>query len=252
MLHEDRQPVTYPACHMLGLVPFCIQNRRLHIDRRVNVWRNILISGEIQDEMMLQLEVTFEELENEHRSTNPDFEEDCGELFTDRCCKWITEASALSANGMPTGAFNLTLDGDPALEQCTQLFERMQDAAAWQVAQAQWYDEQAFNPGFVSRKIQGIYYSEAFPQAIRDMTAGNSFLHCNFLIGDQCDPKPVLDRNRHLIHLSPDILEEDAEFYGSWWDDQFDLYCSRDDIRLLPPLPPLMADLTLEAVLPVE
>ena len=34
---------------MFGLIPYCLENPRLHIQRRVNVWRVVLPAGEPGD-----------------------------------------------------------------------------------------------------------------------------------------------------------------------------------------------------------
>jgi hypothetical protein len=46
LLHEDRESVAFPESHVLGLIPFCKENPRLRVDRRVNLWRNVLPSGD--------------------------------------------------------------------------------------------------------------------------------------------------------------------------------------------------------------
>ncbi|CAI6306311.1 unnamed protein product [Periconia digitata] len=43
VLVEDYEAVAYPQSHALGLIPFCQENKRLHIDRRVHIWKNMLM-----------------------------------------------------------------------------------------------------------------------------------------------------------------------------------------------------------------
>jgi hypothetical protein len=39
VLSEDREAVGFPESHGKWLVPFCLENTRLRIERRVNLWR---------------------------------------------------------------------------------------------------------------------------------------------------------------------------------------------------------------------
>ena len=44
ILHEDRLSMCRSECHGLGLIPFCIRNPEMHVERRVSLWRNILVT----------------------------------------------------------------------------------------------------------------------------------------------------------------------------------------------------------------
>lgn len=45
-LLEDKLAVAYPESHAQGLIKFCIENPRLHVERRVDLWRNVFQSGD--------------------------------------------------------------------------------------------------------------------------------------------------------------------------------------------------------------
>lgn len=42
VLNEDRESIALPESHGQGLIPFCKENAALRIERRVDLWRNIL------------------------------------------------------------------------------------------------------------------------------------------------------------------------------------------------------------------
>ncbi|KAK4448824.1 hypothetical protein QBC34DRAFT_102927 [Podospora aff. communis PSN243] len=46
VLDEDRRAVASPECHIQGLVPFCLENPLMTVERRVNLWRNIFLPRE--------------------------------------------------------------------------------------------------------------------------------------------------------------------------------------------------------------
>ena len=201
VLHEDRRSVSLPECHALGLVPFCLQNPKLHIERRVNLWSNILASS-------------FDPLYYRERSLDNSLEpmfKDWGNLpdaelyrglamgrIGKICCNWITEVYALYERGMPIKSFSLLVDGDAAPDQSSVVFDRVLQDAAWQVAQIRWYTENSLNLGFTQLRTGGIYFSDNFPQHIDDIANGTSPVRCNFPIGEVYDPEPTLQMNRHL------------------------------------------------------
>ena len=142
VLHEDRRSVAYPECHVLGLIPFCVQNPLLHIERRVSIWRVLLpgvdsVSGLGRIKTLKELcngdeyddEVTADDC-REH------FDKFCSARFSISCCRWITEALVLAANGMPAESFSLLLNGDDAPDQSSVLFDIVREDAARHVAQA--------------------------------------------------------------------------------------------------------------------
>lgn len=42
VIEEDREAMAAPECHGRGLIPFCQENPLLCVERRVNLWRNLL------------------------------------------------------------------------------------------------------------------------------------------------------------------------------------------------------------------
>ena len=103
-------------------------------------------------------------------------------------------------NDMPVGSFSLVLEGDPAPDQGSKWFEILKEDAAWQTANTQWRIDQSLtqNSSIVTITGSGVYWSEVFPQAINNIVEGKSFIRCNFVTGEPCDPRQVLERNRHI------------------------------------------------------
>ena len=247
VLHEDRLSVAHPECHVLGLIPFCLQNPQLHIERRVNMWKVLLVG-------------CFGKNVYEHSEQLEDIQSHGEDCYFDRfsadyigriCCRWITEASALSAHGMPAESFSLVLDGDPAPDQSSEVFEIVKEDAAWQVAQIQWYTDQSLSPGFVTTRRGGFYMSDVFPRAINDIVAGKSFIRCNFPTGNPYDPQRVLDGNRQINHdpiRDPSFTAPGAGYVRA----RVIQRVRHNRIRPSPPLPSRLSDLALEDLISEE
>ncbi|KAL8668323.1 MAG: hypothetical protein Q9168_007045 [Polycauliona sp. 1 TL-2023] len=245
VLHEDRPSVAHPECHARGLIPFCRQNPQLHIERRVNIWRVLFVrenSGHLQsreftherterlDMMSLQDEAAKVESYDQYAALSIPI------VFG----RWITEAEALSANGMPARSFSLVFDGDPAPDQASAIFEMVKEDAARQIHQARWFAKQSPSPDFCTIRSQGFHVSDVFPQAIADIVGGASCISCNFPTGELYDPDFYPDLCSIVWARHPD---------KSWWR-TWAVRRWHNPIRLSPPLPALFADIALEDLIP--
>lgn len=242
VLHEKRQSVANAECHALGLIDFCLENSKLHIERRVSFWRNICAS-QLGNE---SLDTSLSLLENMSIYRKPEStyftysDWTCMSYIIDTMAAWLTEASVLPNKGMPAGSFSLIFDGTPSPTQSSALFERIKEAAAWQVAQMQWYADHGQTHNLEDKcTILPTYWSEAFPQVINDIVMGTSFVSCDFDTGDLYDPEDV------LAVTEPYGLEPQDCWHQLWSRKHAD-----NPLRLLSPLPPRIADLALKDIDP--
>lgn len=253
VLHEDRQSVAHPECHALGLIPFCLQNPQLHIERRVNVWRVLFVRWIFATETAVYEDTERLDMLSGQGAGDKwnHYDSHCPTHMHRVFCRWITEAySALPSNGMPAHSFSLVFDGDPALDQSSAVFEMVKEDAAWQVAQAQWYTDQSLSPSFLATRRGGYYLSEVFPRAINDIVKGTSSITCNFPTGELYDPEWVLER---CSHLRLDRIRDPLSNYpGASWIRAWHRQRDHTMIRLSPPLPALLADIALEDLIPKE
>ncbi|CAE7033034.1 hypothetical protein PTTW11_05125 [Pyrenophora teres f. teres] len=105
VIQEDHTSVGLPQTHARGLIPFCIENPDLRIERRIDIWRTDFIP------------------KSEH------FSADIPYIVSD-VAKWISEARLLRIMGMPSTSFSLVLHG-PTEEASQQLCDAMIKAAIW-------------------------------------------------------------------------------------------------------------------------
>ena len=201
---------------------FLSQWPKLRIERRVNLWRNIIVGQAFglvnsaprpyrHDSTLVS--IIFDPENNaennaephnhdhDHHTGNPMWFLNLGQSWV----QWITEASALRSNGMPVDSFSLIVDGALAPDHASQIFDMVKACAAWQVAVDRWYCEKSLHPGILDRRGGLTCMSEIFPQAISDIIEDKSIVRCNFSTGAMYDPEQVLDHYRHL-EVAPSTL----------------------------------------------
>ncbi|KAK2041982.1 hypothetical protein LZ31DRAFT_596763 [Colletotrichum somersetense] len=195
ILNEDRLAVGFAESHGLGLIPYCQESLRLRINRQVSMWRTV-----------------FQTTTANYWGRNHGFPWEDGLRANEMSyavATWIAEALEFGPAGMPPGSFTLSLEGDGA---CSTIFKTViQRDAAWQTAidcclerkllpqlswgqrrkdcwnAMYWNDEQITNRWYVLK---------AFPQAIRDMTTGDSIITANFELGEAWDVERLIEEDR--------------------------------------------------------
>jgi hypothetical protein len=231
-LLEDRLSVAFPACHAKGLVPFCLENPELRIDRHVSLWKNVFLGSRWAADYghvlaaWVELDTGFVDTELwEENATMP-------------VAEWMVEASIPI---LPT-AISLVLDGNPTPEQTAEVFRNtVQRDAAWQRAL-----DKAFAPGssddedVYRRRCAKPWYFERFPEILEALCNHDplSRVSCNFQTGtpwDESQINEIIEANRGL--------EEVTDWHDEWEKSASSGY---------PPAPPLPSwqDLLKENLLP--
>lgn len=194
ILDEKDYSGHYSECHGLGFIDFCKENPHLRIERRANLWENVWPIEEIDfspEDLDDDGTFIFDDGRGHHYMLS---EED----VTERVARWVVEALALVPAGMPLGSFTLVLNGNSAPEQCTQIFQRVQRDAAWQIALRESLDrghlpKLAYHD---RRRIVG-YGFEDFPQALREISTGTCpAVRANFNVGEPWDVEAMIESHR--------------------------------------------------------
>jgi hypothetical protein len=120
IINEDRMSGPRAESHPIGPIPFCIENPTLHIDHRINIWRNFTLrmgwplSGlSLQyiackvETVLTEEQIVVNEFIQPHRVRQTFLQE----VFF----KWMVHVMDLAGHGMPMDSYTLTLDGDPDL-----------------------------------------------------------------------------------------------------------------------------------------
>ncbi|KAF6832951.1 hypothetical protein CPLU01_05900 [Colletotrichum plurivorum] len=128
ILDEDYEAVAIPMGHGLGLIPFCIENPLLRVERRAALWRNVLQPCLNSFEPTPHLRVQFAPTQGHPWRL-------ASAHITRNVSGWIAEALALEAAGMPPASFCLVLDAGPVPQLAADIFQRVvQRDAVWQSA----------------------------------------------------------------------------------------------------------------------
>ncbi|KAI0585025.1 hypothetical protein Alg215_02721 [Pyrenophora tritici-repentis] len=168
VLYEDFKAVCRPECHARGLIPFCLENLELRIERHISLFGNLLPEGFYS------------------RNT---VRHDSAWLLSSVCfcviIPWFEEALCLSIHGMPTGSFTLVLDG--TTRESFEIWKLLKYAAATQEARMRQLQLTGASPPI--RYLPPSYRDcwdlpISFADTIRDIVEGNSIIKFD---GDVCD-----------------------------------------------------------------
>ena len=198
VINEDRISEPRPESHPIGLIPFCIENANLHIDHRINVWRNFTLRADWPlDKYALGIVahgveyIPSEEeiVEDDYRQHFQVWQSDIQEGFLD----WMVHTMDILGQGMPPDSYTLTLDGDPDLNHSTKMFSSLLEREIAEltlnsdiVAQGIFSSPEHPDYPFMTRRSM----TEVYPVAKR-----SSLLQCNFTLDQPWDYKKIVEEN---------------------------------------------------------
>ncbi|KAK8067288.1 hypothetical protein PG997_014035 [Apiospora hydei] len=224
VLEEDRPSVPFAECHAQGLLPFLRETPKMHVTRRVNLWRNILQYTETNDPDRACARSSRRLL--------------CKMQITPAIARWVVEHLDL-----PEESFTLILDGDPVPQLSAQIFhESVSRDLQWSRARAE-----AILRGLVpDDEFKDNDYDQGwrreyrrFPQAMADIIAGRtSLIRCNFHPGYLGDPEEIIEIWRGIPKRDPFLPVDDpiyswqSEWYSAWEKDTGDTDISPEEARI--------------------
>lgn len=135
-LLENDVCVAFPESHAQGLISFCLENPRLRVERRVNLWKAIFQQPNRHGPLHHSVNELDGDPEGQYLDAKTDAETGFStDMITDNLALWIMEAAALVPAGMPENSFTLVLDGAPGNDVLLGVFMNfVQRDAAWQRA----------------------------------------------------------------------------------------------------------------------
>ncbi|KAI4672806.1 uncharacterized protein J4E78_001309 [Alternaria triticimaculans] len=205
---EDERSDPESSSHARGLLPFCISNTQLKIERRVDMWRTSLIRTS--------------------RAIH------CGgnELTMKEIGMWVSETKALFVLGMPPGSYNLVLHGPSPLAS-QQICDATVRVAIWEEGCATIAKADPSH-GYYSLHVLG----EGFADAIKGVIEGNISARFDADIGKIWDIDQLLrDQDGDWPEDLDDVfeirnLEEPAEGWRAAYEERFGVWKHRDSVRL--------------------
>ncbi|KAF5558334.1 hypothetical protein FPHYL_7422 [Fusarium phyllophilum] len=120
ILNEDRNAISSPGCHVLGLIPFFRENSNLVVEHRLNLWRNILPkSVDLEcfhfalDDQGLDLQ-GWDDIPQTHQARSYEIAKGVTNI--------IMHISKALTEGLPSRSYSLAIEGDPDLNHSTGFF----------------------------------------------------------------------------------------------------------------------------------
>jgi hypothetical protein len=195
-LLEDHESVARPECHAQGLIPFCLENPLLRVERRVSLWRNTLLTT-VSGRCMIPFRRPVSRTGPFGQSPTPSKLE--ARNITSAIAPWIVEARALESEGMPLGSFQLILDGDPVKDRTTEVFATVLRDAAYQSALSQAHQLGLIgDPIYLLIRRPSLRYFRSFSKAVEELVRGKCIVvRCNFEVGDLMDADKILQEGRN-------------------------------------------------------
>ncbi|KAF4966815.1 hypothetical protein FSARC_5530 [Fusarium sarcochroum] len=118
VLLEDHLAVGDPECHALGLIPFCQENPRLEIERRLKL---SLLNNRFNQPNTLGYKHLLEAKTTIHK--NPTTIRT--KTLWQELGSWLAGAIYLKKAGMPANSFTLMLDGEPDVGFSSDFFDQV-------------------------------------------------------------------------------------------------------------------------------
>jgi hypothetical protein len=250
LLDEDFKSSARPECHAIGLVPFCLENPRLRIVRRVDLWRTVLQPPRWQ---WYKYPASLHP-EDSYRQAMGPWKIPC------RFKLWADEMASIITYGMPADSFSLVFSGPE--DSCQEAFKVLKYAAEWSSAY-----KQQFYPGFPVDSIleefncwehtqlrpmetlgepwnpqarpnfHSLYHvSDHYITTIRKIIQGDSLIHFDRFEGGSWDPERILNENSGLEMEKWDWGESEPWGKGG----KCKLWGDNVGIETQPPLPSLL------------
>ncbi|KAF5013586.1 hypothetical protein FDECE_446 [Fusarium decemcellulare] len=217
VLHEDHFSVGRSECHALGLIPFCKENRQLRVERRANLWRNVL------QERLLPAFRSLAEVEADVSKAERPCEIEA-ESSLPRLNAWLGNADAVIDAGMPVDSFTFILDGEPALDMSSEFFQQVvHHKIAWELA----FRHCFCSSGEIDSRLDTCVANIRLIRAMDHLVNQTSILSCNFNPGQFWDVDRIVERHR----------EWSMEDWSEKWTELELSGGIRRFCRLAPPLP---------------
>ncbi|PNP73687.1 hypothetical protein FNYG_12877 [Fusarium nygamai] len=117
ILNEDRNAISSPECHVLGLIPFFRENPELKVEHQLNLWRNILPKSAhpniALEDQGLDLQ-GWDDIPQTHQARSSGIAKGVTNI--------IMHISKALTEGLPSRSYSLTIEGDPDLNHSTGFF----------------------------------------------------------------------------------------------------------------------------------
>lgn len=187
---EDHPAFPRGMCHGVGLIPFCKENKALHIEHRWNLWTTLCLQMQIPTVPTIArrcetIGLTDEEWDEFGGGSLPRSQEVFKRLFGSAFAQWTVHTMNILKMGMPFESYSVVLEGDPDLNHSTHAFHTvMERQIAWLT----------LNTDCVAKGLFAPPDHPDYPLMTRTSNEGvappesrSSFIQCNFTLDQPWD-----------------------------------------------------------------
>ncbi|SCV44625.1 uncharacterized protein FFB14_08283 [Fusarium fujikuroi] len=202
VLNEDRNAISSPECHVLGLISFFRENSKLIVEHRLNLWRNILPTSVRQG--CFEIALDNQGLDLQEWDNIPQTHQARSCEIARAVTNIIMHISKALTKGLPSRSYSLTIEGDPDLNHSTEFFSTiMKPFIAWLTA----------NTACVAQGILLPPEHCNYPFDTRSSGKEMSVLRSNFTLDQPWNYKEILQDNKDdIIGMSLELLMTGFEF----------------------------------------
>ncbi|KAF5710449.1 hypothetical protein FGLOB1_5487 [Fusarium globosum] len=196
VLNEDRNAISSPECHVLGMIPFFRENSKLVVEHRLNLWRNILPQS--ADLGYFSIEVDDQGLDLQGWEDIPQTHQAWSKEIAQGVTNIIMHISKALTEGLPSRSYSLTIEGDPDLNHSTEFFSTiMKPYIVWLTA----------NTDCVAQGILLPPEHCNYPFDTKSSGKETTILRSNFTLGQPWNYKGIIkDSEYDIIGLSLNSL----------------------------------------------
>ncbi|KPM46539.1 hypothetical protein AK830_g63 [Neonectria ditissima] len=214
ILNEDRVALGNPQSHARGLIPFCKENPGLQIERRVNLWRNILLRKN-RPPLDFVGDLAEGEPDRQWRASMPAHRDLESQSIDHDLVPWLGYALDVMDEGMPAGSFSFVLDGEPDLDLSSDLFDKViHRQVAWKKSYNQCVAQGLFPHAEATAEEQrgGSFWlpNDHLLDVVDELMSGSSILKSNFNLGQPWDYEQLI-----VEHQEPDAVDWMYKIEGS-------------------------------------
>ncbi|KAF5679497.1 hypothetical protein FCIRC_6110 [Fusarium circinatum] len=182
IIKEDRYAAAFPESHMIGMIPFCQENPKLHVKHYINLWRNMLVKGDgirIQG-LMLRIENPPGYLGGPIQPHQVE-SNSIGQTFTG----FIMHLLEALREGLPPDSYSLIVSGCPDLNFATEAFSiSMKPYISWLTAHTDCIARGLIAP---TNHHDYPFPTETSAQGIAPVSERSAIIQCDFTLDQPWD-----------------------------------------------------------------
>ncbi|RKK99899.1 hypothetical protein BFJ70_g17473 [Fusarium oxysporum] len=190
ILKEDRYAAAFPESHIIGMIPYCRENPKLHVEHRINLWRNVLAKG---DEIRIQGVMFDVEGPRQVYDDTPELPQIMPRTIGSTFTGFIMHTLEALKEGLPSESYSFILGGYPDRNRATELFSiSLKPYVAWLTAHT---DCVAYGVIAPSNHSDYPFTSRSSAEGVTPVSERASIIQCDFTLDQPWDYETIYDES---------------------------------------------------------